>query len=100
MKQIVAGNGHVVKEEAVNIPEAVKKYELSGGNIINVVHYAGIKAVESLHQRPQPVAVAGDVQENSGDRRDPDMPILTIYLSDILDGIKRELIKEGKPFSP
>src|ERR1700754_1209110 len=31
---------------AIDIPDAVKKYELAGGSIINVVHYASLKAVE------------------------------------------------------
>src|SRR6185369_7916897 len=40
MKKTVAANPPEVREEEADIPEAVKKYELTGGNIINVVHYA------------------------------------------------------------
>ena len=98
VKRTISENGKV-KEEAVNIPEAVKRYELSGGNIINVVHYAGIKAVEALHLRAQPTLVAAGENDTNVDRSENGTPPLTIYLSDILDGIKREMIKEGKPFS-
>jgi hypothetical protein len=63
----------------VDIPEIVKKYELAGGSIINVVHYASLKAVErSADPNHQPV----------------------IYLSDVYKGIQIELNKHGKPFNP
>ncbi len=81
----------ILPEEEVNIPEAVKKYELTGGNIINVVQYAGIKAVEALHEHKQ-LALAleeDDIEEN---------PPLTIYLTDVQEGIRREMVKEGRPF--
>jgi hypothetical protein len=89
----------------VDIPEAVKKYELSGGSIMNVVHYAGIKGVEKL------TAARTVLKEKAGRHvttlaGSPDEqqhflpePSLVIYLTDILDGIRREMIKEGKPFS-
>jgi len=57
----------------INVPELVKRYELSGGNIINVVHYACLKAIE----------------KEEG----------VIYLEDVVKGIKREMHKEGKPFA-
>jgi DNA polymerase III delta prime subunit len=107
-KKTIAGNPPVVKEEQADIPELVKKYELTGGNIINIVHFASIKAVESLHESEKviqeeqkkyaTVTVSGDnhAKENSYPENPPQ---LTIYFSDVLDGIKRELIKEGKPFS-
>ncbi|MEO5592592.1 MAG: ATP-binding protein [Chitinophagaceae bacterium] len=57
----------------VDVPEAVKKYELTGGNIINIVQYSCLKAVEK--------------QRNE------------IFLDDVLNGIKREMHKEGKPFN-
>jgi len=59
------------KEE--DIPDIVKKVELTGGNINNIVQYACLKAVE---------------KNNSN-----------IYLDDVVNGIKRELHKEGKPFT-
>ncbi len=59
--------------EEKDVPELVKKYELSGGNIINVVQYSCLKALA----RNSPV----------------------ISLDDVLNGIKREMHKEGKPFS-
>ena len=61
----------------VDIPELVKGHVISGGCIVNVVHYASIKAI-------------GRYQGAQSEKR--------IYLSDVLYGIKKELLKEGKPF--
>jgi hypothetical protein len=101
-KKTFVGNPPVIKEEPADIPELVKKHELTGGNIINVVHYTSIKAVEALYQKeiehPQLIS-AGTEQQPESDYHKKESPKLTIYLSDVLDGIKRELIKEGKPFS-
>jgi hypothetical protein len=104
VKRSSGDNGYIMKEEPVNIPETVKRYELSGGNIINVVHYAGIKAVEAWHERAKEnhqiksVLIPIDQPESDHMVAENNEPQLTIYLADILDGIKRELIKEGKPF--
>lgn len=76
----------------LNIPDLVKKYELAGGSIINAVHYASLKAMERLHNGvPQSL---GDHDSRNGSHH----PDLVICLSDVLQGIKRELTKEGKPF--
>lgn len=105
MKRTIAGDPPVIKEEPADIPDAVKKYELTGGNIINVVHYASIKAVEALHEKErnsikkQWDLACKETEVQSSRESDNDQPQLVIYLSDVLDGIKRELIKEGKPFS-
>ena len=64
-------------DASIDLPEIVKKYELAGGSIINVVHYAALKAVER-NANHQPV----------------------IYLSDVHKGIQIELNKHGKPFNP
>jgi hypothetical protein len=53
----------------VKLAEIAEKYELAGGAIINVLRYAGLMAVE----------------------RDPAM----VHAHDLLDGIRRELQKEG-----
>lgn len=84
----------VEKTEEANIPELVKKYELSGGSIMNVVHYAGLKAVERWNQQIENEKVLAN--NENGQNKKPKLPI---YLCDVLDGIKREMIKEGKPFS-
>jgi SpoVK/Ycf46/Vps4 family AAA+-type ATPase len=63
-----------------DITEEVKKYELSGGNIVNIVHYASIKAAKRQGQEHG--------QET-----------LTIYLPDVIDGIRHELGKNGIPFN-
>ena len=57
----------------INVPELVKRYEMTGGNIINIVHYACLKAIE----------------KEEG----------VIHLEDVVKGIKREMHKEGKPFA-
>lgn len=66
---------------SVDVPELVKKYEMAGGSIINVVHYASLKALERRNGH------------NNGANGN-----LTIYLSDVLQGIQKEMMKEGKPF--
>ena len=55
-----------------DLAEELKKYELSGGNIVNVVHFAAIAAIEAGRQ--------------------------DIALQDAIKGVKRELEKEGKVF--
>ena len=93
----------------VDIPDTVKRYEMSGGSIINVVHYAGIKAVERLNEEEgiakQLVNRSSENGiENETGNSEPQKPVipeksrLVFFLSDVLDGIKRELTKEGKPF--
>jgi hypothetical protein len=71
-----------------NIPDKVKKYELTGGNIINIVHFAGIQAVKR-HE-----SISDQENETVSDRGK-----LKFYLDDIIEGIRREMNKEGKPFS-
>jgi hypothetical protein len=61
-----------------NIPNEVKKYKLTGGNIINAVHFAGIQAVKR--------------------RGGSDAGKLLFYMEDVTDGIRKEMAKEGKPF--
>lgn len=90
--------------ETLDIPDAVRKYELTGGNIINIIHYAGIKAIEQRERRKnamkknQKYAYA-DAGCEDDDREAMQETNLVFYLSDILDGIRREMIKEGKPFT-
>jgi hypothetical protein len=55
----------------------LRRYELSGANIMNVVHYTSLKGAER----------AGDTDDH-----------LSIYLSDLLAGIRKELTKENRPF--
>ncbi|MEP7229793.1 MAG: ATP-binding protein [Ginsengibacter sp.] len=73
-------------EDILDIPELVKNYELTGGNINNVVHYACLIAYEKRSNNPY-----------NGDCEGPSS--LVVYLDDVLNGIKKELIKEGKPFA-
>ena len=90
----------------VDIPSAMKKYELTGGGIMNVVHYAGLKAVERynnaiLERKKSALAISGS-DDSTVDTEDEDpcnpLPQFIIYLSDVRDGIKREFLNEGKPF--
>lgn len=71
-----------------DLPNQVKKYELTGGNIINVIHFAGIQAVKRRNELSK-----NNHEENPGDGK------LLFYLEDIVEGIRREMIKEGKPFA-
>ena len=91
------GNGSSTYQDAIDIPEAVKKYELTGGNILNVVHYAGIKAIEKLNSRKDKNGTSLNGSAVSGQSH-PE-PQLVIYLSDVINGIKREMVKEGKAFT-
>ena len=88
-----------------NLPEIVKKYELSGGSIINVVHYASLKAIEraSVHTNKHSGANNDNSQTDFSEAivnsdKNSRHPLPVIYLADVLHGIKRELSKEGKPF--
>ncbi|RNI33806.1 ATP-binding protein [Hanamia caeni] len=98
------------QREEVNIPEQVKKYQLTGGSINNIVQYASIKGLEKYTQDK---AIAEDLKKNTSlvtsesnddnqfvdlDEEANAIPEMTIYLTDVLDGIKKELLKEGKPF--
>lgn len=89
-----------------DIPAKVMKYELTGGNIINAIHYAGIQAVKKHginDDHPSKVNSAGDCDgETAAENAAPEIKDpgkLRFYLDDILEGIKREMNKEGKPFS-
>jgi AAA+ superfamily predicted ATPase len=64
---------HIGFNNNIDVPEVVKKFELTGGNIINIVQYSCLKALEKKHNE--------------------------IFLDDVLNGIKREMHKEGKPFN-
>jgi len=59
-----------VLEQGIDLGRLAEKYELSGGTIMNVVRYASLKAL-SRHEE-------------------------TILLQEIEEGIRRELLKEGK----
>ncbi len=78
--------------DAINVPDIVKKYELSGGSIMNIIHYASLKAVEKLDRYR-------DIDNTPAHGNGTQGELLRIYLTDILDGIRKEMIKEGKPFS-
>ena len=71
---------------------------------MNVVHYASLKAVERWHhERSESNGHQKEIlpitENNSGQRNDSNSTDqLPIYLSDVLDGVKKEFIKEGKPF--
>lgn len=68
----------------IDIPEEVKSYELTGGNINNIVHYACLKGYERK---------AANEHRHCHDKPEK----LKVYLEDVLNGIKKEFTKEGKP---
>jgi len=59
-------------DQGINLKKIADDYELTGANINNILKYCAIKAAE---------------RENK-----------TVFFDDISDGIKKELIKEGKTF--
>lgn len=65
---------HAEYEHGVDLPLQLGKFELAGGNIINVVQHASIEAI-ARHSE-------------------------IITLEDALKGIRREVEKEGKVFKP
>jgi hypothetical protein len=73
---------------SVDFSEQLKKYVLSGANIENVVHYASIKGARRQ----------ADARGKSPAGEEQDQAPLTIYLPDLIDGIRRELSKDGIPF--
>jgi len=87
-------NGSTTAKEMIDISEVVKKYEMTGGSILNVVHYACLRAVERQEKKD---GVLRNTSIN-GDRQKKTPHNLSIYLSDVLLGIKKEFAKEGKPF--
>jgi SpoVK/Ycf46/Vps4 family AAA+-type ATPase len=84
------------------IPDLVKKYEISGGNIINTIHFAGIQAVKrnklSFHKK-EPILLNGLNGNGNHQSEIIDDGRLVFYMEDVIEGIRREMIKEGKPFS-
>lgn len=57
-------------DQEINLEELARKYEINGANIVNIIHYACLQTLE-----------------NNSD---------TIRQSDLLKGIQKEYIKEGK----
>lgn len=80
------------KSDFNSIPNKVKKYELTGGNINNIVHFAGIQAVKRRKEKIEILSTGDDYESNENESS------LKFYIEDIIEGIKREMIKEGKPF--
>ncbi|MFB6317236.1 ATP-binding protein [Saccharicrinis sp. FJH54] len=62
--------GSVKLDPEISLEEIARKYDITGANILNVVHYAGLRTIEG----------------KSG----------TLRHRDLIDGIKKEYIKEGK----
>lgn len=79
-----------------DIPNQVRKYELTGGNIINVVQFAGIQALRRRHEmidHNEQIIASG-----CGGKLEPvDPNKIKFFLDDVVEGIKREMIKEGRP---
>ncbi|HEY4112028.1 ATP-binding protein [Puia sp.] len=64
-----------------DIIEQVKHYQLSGGSILNIVHYASIKGAKRMEE--------GRKKKTDG---------LTIYLPDLIQGVRLEFSKDNIPF--
>ncbi|MBS1597000.1 MAG: ATP-binding protein [Bacteroidetes bacterium] len=87
------------KADYDDIPNHVKKYELTGANIINIIHFAGLQAIKKRNAfiKKNAMIVSDAVNGEEIETTDPDK--LKFYLDDVIEGIKKEMIKEGKPFS-
>ena len=57
-------------DDQVKLEEIARKYEVNGANIVNIIHFACLKTLEKSSE--------------------------TINLSDLLNGIQKEYVKEGK----
>ncbi len=86
------------KSDFNDIPNKVKKYELTGGNIINIIHFASIQAVMKRHEPVNEKKVLFNGNNYSTVDKPADPSKLKFYLEDVIAGIRREMIKEGKPF--
>jgi hypothetical protein len=82
-----------------------RQYELSGANIMNVVHHASLKAAQRAGEDCEDGQLAGEdcedgqlAGENRKGEASGDGNPLVIYLSDLLAGVKKELTKENRPF--
>jgi hypothetical protein len=103
LQKHIAPDDEAALREEVDIPEAVKKYQLTGGSILNVVHYASIKALEKMEADKTVTAAVAAANGNPADIFNIEeiadaSPRLVIYLNDVLEGIRQELMKEGKSF--
>jgi AAA+ superfamily predicted ATPase len=81
-----------------DIPNQVKRYDLSGGNINNVIHYAGIQAVKRNNDKIKKVVSMNGHQDVTYEQQSEPKK-LKFYVEDVVEGIRREMIKEGKPFT-
>jgi ATPase family associated with various cellular activities (AAA) len=79
--------GEVETLDNEKVLRLLRRYELSGANIMNVVHHASLKATQRVRD-------AGEASANDGSAEQA----LTLYLGDLLSGIKKEMTKESKPF--
>ena len=76
---------------------------------MNVVHYACVKAVERMNTMPPPVLTREAVMAVGDHPPVKQAPVhprlgtpdekLIIYLSDVREGIRKEMLKEGKPYA-
>jgi hypothetical protein len=73
--------GPKTSEEDAGIIEQVKHYQLSGGSILNIVHYASIKGTKRMEE--------GKKKKSDG---------LTVYLPDVIQGVRLEFSKDNIPF--
>jgi hypothetical protein len=88
-RKSIPGKVRFVREVAAGLEELdedkvlrfLRRYELSGANIMNVVHDASLKGADRA------------VEAGRTDKEP-----LTIYLGDVLAGIRKELGKESRPF--
>jgi AAA+ superfamily predicted ATPase len=81
------------------LPEQMKKYELTGSNITNIIHFAGIQAIKRRKELQKKNTTFANNYNNDDETETINPGKLKFHPDDIIEGIKREMIKEGKPYS-
>ena len=84
------------EEEEPDLIQQVKHYQLSGGSILNIVHYASLKGAKRMEE-DAPADEKGKKPKKPAKRKGA-AEALTIYLPDVIQGIRLELSKDNIPF--
>jgi hypothetical protein len=108
------GDGREAELSAEDVIERIKHYQLSGGSILNIVHYACIKgasragdgAPEDAAKAKSPKAASKATSPKPASKATPPKPAaaatgkqeMRVYLDDIVHGIRLEFAKDNIPF--
>ena len=78
--------------------EKLKNYQLSGGSILNIVHYASIKGAKRTEDANPTHSVKSAGSGKPAGSPKTAKPLLQIALSDVIHGIQLEFSKDNIPF--